>query len=64
MNDYNKKYEIAKKQLKAMLSPNDKYYEIIEDSYEYKNGLLLIIYDDKEHEHEKTHYCINIDAMK
>ena len=40
---------------------NEENYEIVEDSYEYENGLLLIVYSDEEHEHEDYHICIDID---
>ena len=37
------------------------YYEIVEDSYEYENGLMLIVYKDKEHKIEDYHICIDLD---
>lgn len=40
---------------------NAKFYEIVEDSYEYDNGLLLIIYTDSEHKQEISHYCVNVE---
>lgn len=42
---------------------NIQFFEIVEDSYEYENGLILIVYLDREHEHEKTHYCVDIDKF-
>lgn len=43
---------------------NIKYYEVVEDSYEYENGLLLIIYKDEKHEVEDYHICIDLDNIK
>lgn len=43
---------------------NEKYYEIVEDTYEYDNGLILIAYFDEEHEHEKYHHCIDLDNLE
>lgn len=40
---------------------HESFYEIVEDSYEYDNGLLLIVYSDSKHENEKYHICIDID---
>lgn len=57
------KYHRAKEFLLRKLTVNDKHYEIVEDSYEYDNGLLLIIYNDKEHENEREHYCVNVDSF-
>lgn len=42
--------------------PKD-FLEIVEDSYEFENGLLLIVYEDKEHEIEKEHICIDLDHL-
>lgn len=39
------------------------FQEIVEDSYEFENGLLLIVYEDKEHEIEKEHICIDLDHL-
>lgn len=60
MND---KYNRAAAYLKNILNADDKHYEIVEDSYEYDNGLLLIVYEDAAHEIEKYHVCINVDEF-
>lgn len=39
------------------------HYSIVEDSYEYENGLCLIIYKDKNEEVELEHICVNIDEF-
>ena len=55
----------AKKQLEKIAKDNnEKYYEIVEDTYEYKNGMILIIYFDKEKTQEKEHICINLEEIK
>lgn len=36
-------------------------YEIVEDTYKFENGLLLIVYKDSEHKEEDWHMCVNID---
>lgn len=41
-----------------------KYIEIVEDSYEYDNGLMLIAYEDEKHEVELEHICIDLDNLK
>lgn len=51
-NDFLK--ELVRKQ-------NEKYYEIVECSHDFDNGLMLIAYDDTNHNYEKYHICINID---
>ena len=57
--DFTKEYleNIAK-------SNNEKYYEIVEDTYEYPNGLMLITYNDEKHEDEKEHICIDLDNLQ
>ncbi|MGN1327399.1 MAG: hypothetical protein ACI4VQ_04945 [Clostridia bacterium] len=45
---------------KIIKEKNIKNYEIVEDSYEYENGLMLIIYEDKKHEIELEHICIEV----
>ena len=40
-----------------------KFYEIVEDSHEYDNGLLLIVYLDEKYEHEDWHICVNVDEF-
>ena len=42
---------------------NVKYFEIVEDNYEYENGLLLIAYYDEECEYEDFHVCIDVSEM-
>lgn len=56
---YQEQYNRAYKYLES-LTKDEKYYEIVEDSYKYKYGLILITYYDKKHEQEKEHFCINI----
>jgi len=63
MSDYRKKYALAEQTLRSFLTDEDKYYEIVEDSYEYKYGLILIIYYDDKHEYEKVHYCTDIESV-
>ena len=36
------------------------FYDIVEDTYEYPNGLCLIHYADKDQEEEIEHYCVEI----
>ena len=58
---YKENYSIAYKYLEEYAKEeNAKYYEIVEDSYEFDYGLMLIVYDDKEHEFENYHICIDI----
>ena len=40
--------------------PKYPYYEIVEDSYEYDDGLTLIVYSDPECEDEIDFYCVSI----
>lgn len=40
------------------------YYSIVEDSYEYENGLTLIIYKDESENVELEHICVNVDEFK
>ena len=37
------------------------YFDLVEDSYEYDNGLLFIIYNDKERTYEREHVCFDLD---
>ena len=37
---------------------NLKNYEIVEDTYEYDNGIRLIVYEDADCEIENYHICI------
>jgi len=59
----NSKYNRATAYLKSQLKAEDKHYEIVEDTYEYDNGLMLIVYKDAAHEIENYHICINIDEF-
>lgn len=62
---YNKKYEQGVKYLKGIANMcMMKHYEIVEDTYEYENGLCLIEYEDESHNEEVDHYCINLDKRK
>lgn len=36
------------------------FYDIVEDTYEYPNGLCLISYTDASQEEEIEHYCVEI----
>lgn len=49
---------------KIIKEQNIKEYEIVEDNYKYKNGLMLITYADKEHEEEIEHIVINLDDLE
>ena len=55
-----RKHDAAVEYLRREAS-NAKYYEIIEDSYKYENGLMLIVYFDEEYEHEVWHLCVNVE---
>lgn len=58
------KYKKAFKTLKEYARFHKvEHYEIAEDTYEYENGAIVIFYSDKEHEHEISHYCINVDDI-
>lgn len=59
MDNYSKAYQY----LVSLLSLKDKHYEITEDTYEYNNGLILIIYEDEAHEIEREHICVDIDSF-
>lgn len=63
MSEYRKNYALAEQVLRSFLTDDDLYYEIVEDSYEYTNGLILIIYYDDKHEYEKKHFCVDIDNV-
>jgi len=43
---------------------NAAHYTIVEDSYEYENGLCLIIYKDDEEVVETEHTCVNINDFE
>ncbi|MBQ7673584.1 MAG: hypothetical protein IJT36_03545 [Alphaproteobacteria bacterium] len=42
---------------------NSKYFEIVEDTYEYEDGLCLILYFDAECKKEAWHICVNVDEF-
>ena len=57
-------YTYGKEWLEHIAEENEyKYTEIVEDSYEYKNGLILIAYADEKHEVELEHICIDLDNL-
>ena len=58
--NYGKAYEYLKQYAKEN---NAKYFEIVEDNYEYEYGLLLIVYHDKKCEHEDYHICVDVSTM-
>ena len=64
MSNYYESYEILENYLLNCLKKEDMYYEIVEDSYEYHNGIILIIYYDKNHEYEREHICVDVDNFK
>lgn len=51
--DYGKCLDIVDKFAK---SKSYKYYEVVEDNYEGEDQVLLIIYNDPDHENESSHY--------
>ena len=58
---YEKNYTIGKEYLEHVAEENNwEYIEIVEDTKEYKYGLLLIAYEDDEHEEEIDHICIDL----
>lgn len=58
-------YTKGKEYLERIAKSNgEKYYEIVEDTYEYPNGLMLITYNDEAHEDEKDHICIDLDNLQ
>ena len=59
--NYAEKYKLAYQYLETIAKEKKiKFYEIVEDSYEYEYGLLLIVYNDENHEDENYHICIDI----
>lgn len=61
--EYAEKYKLAYQYLESIVKEeNIKYYDIVEDSYdyEYEYGLLLIVYNDEDCEDENYHICIDI----
>lgn len=60
---YEEKLALGEKHLREVAkSNNEECYEIVEDTYEYENGLLLIAYCDEDYECEK--YILSIDLEK
>lgn len=53
------KYDLAAEYLISQLSKDEKHYEIVEDTYLYSDGLLLIVYADEEHKIETRHLCVD-----
>lgn len=70
MKDYNKAYKKGKKLLEDIARQKGwKYYDIVEDSYTYPYGLLLIGYEDEASMkgmvrdiNEIGYVCINLDG--
>ena len=63
--NYYKNYEIGKKLLeKIVKAQHIEHYEIVEDSYEYEYGLMLIVYNDEKHEEEVYHICIDLEELE
>lgn len=59
-----RKMERAKKYLENIAKEKEaKYYEIVEDTYKYANGLSLIIYEDENREYEQYFMCVNVDEF-
>lgn len=52
--DYDKCLDIVDKFAK---SKGYDHYEVVEDNYEGEDMVLLIIYNDPDHEEESSHYC-------
>ena len=58
------KMERAKKYLENIAKEKEsKYYEIVEDTYKYINGLSLIIYEDENREYEQEIISVNVDEF-
>lgn len=58
-------YDIGYKYLEKIAKEDEaEYYEIVEDSYKYENGLTLIEYADKEKEHEIEVISIDLDNLE
>lgn len=63
-NNMEEAYEKARKYLESIAT--SQYYDIVEDSYEYDNGLILIEYDsqaalDGNEDGEINHTCVNVE---
>lgn len=62
--EYELRYAYGKEWLEHIAVENNyKYFEIVEDGYEYENGLVLIAYEDEKHEVEQEHICIDLDNL-
>lgn len=58
---YKKAYEKGYNYLKKTAEKNGaRFYEIVEDNYEYDYGLTLIVYMDRQHTDELYHECIDL----
>lgn len=63
--NYNFQYESAYKYLVTIAEQNnEKYFEIVEDTYKVENGLLLIVYSDVEHTQEVYNVLIDVDTLQ
>lgn len=63
--NYNFQYESAYKYLVARAEQNnEKYFEIVEDTYKVENGLLLIVYSDVERTQELYNVLIDVDTLQ
>ena len=63
--NYSARYALGEKILEHIAHENDwQHFEIVEDSYYFDHGLLLIGYEDEKHEFEVNSCGINLDAMK
>lgn len=64
LNTLKEKYEKAEKYFKDIIQKNNiKYYDIVEDTYKFENGLILIVYEDKEHQYEKDIFCVDVNEF-
>lgn len=60
VSKYDENYPIAYNYLEDYAKEdNANYYDIVEDSYAFDYGLMLIVYDE-DHECEDYHICINV----
>lgn len=55
--NYDKAHEYLEKYAKKN---GAEHFEIVEESYEYEHGLVLIVYHDKEHQYEDYSVCIDV----
>ena len=59
--DYKKNYVEAYNYLEEFAKENNvSYYDIVEDSYCFEDGLMLIAYDDEKRTVELFHHCIDV----